>query len=192
MERAELILYATPCGELGERCRTYFRRASSFGPTTAQTYPPHCTLTGFFRRRVGDVGGIVDEAVETLVGCGLDERGRLDRTEVAVNGPERRGLWVGLTVDSTRLLALAERFAVRHRARPGALDDPIRLKTDLHLSLAYGEVIGAEDRPGALAERLERYADLAAEVFSEPLSDDWEVALWRRSTGSTWSRLTPA
>jgi alpha-D-ribose 1-methylphosphonate 5-triphosphate diphosphatase len=48
--RRELILYATPTRPLADQCNTFFEAAADLGPTSAQLYPPHCTLTGFFRR----------------------------------------------------------------------------------------------------------------------------------------------
>ncbi|MDG2026150.1 MAG: hypothetical protein P8J50_03515 [Acidimicrobiales bacterium] len=50
MSRAELILYATPTGPLAEELDRLFAQFAERAPTTAQTYPPHCTLTGFFQR----------------------------------------------------------------------------------------------------------------------------------------------
>ncbi len=50
MPRAQLILYAIPTGLLAEQCDRLFRMVRAIAPTTAQTYPPHCTLTGFFQR----------------------------------------------------------------------------------------------------------------------------------------------
>ena len=51
MSRRELILYATPTGPLADACDRFFAAVESIGPTVAQTYPPHCTLTGFFPLR---------------------------------------------------------------------------------------------------------------------------------------------
>ena len=53
----ELILYATPTGPLADACAAYF---GAVEPTTAQTYPPHVTLTGFFHRR--DAAGVIEAA----------------------------------------------------------------------------------------------------------------------------------
>jgi hypothetical protein len=49
MSRRELILYATPAGELGVACDRYYRAAAAIGPTTAQarrTAPSPASSTG--------------------------------------------------------------------------------------------------------------------------------------------------
>ena len=65
MTERELILYACPIGPLADDLDAYFSQVTArFGPTTAQTYPVHCTLTGFFRRR----GERADEVLTHLGG----------------------------------------------------------------------------------------------------------------------------
>jgi ubiquitin-associated SH3 domain-containing protein len=192
MERAELILYATPCGALAEQCEEYFRRAAALGATTAQTYPPHCTLTGFFRRPEGEVGRVIDEVASALDAAGLAVDGRLIAEEVRVGSPEVLDDWLGLVLDSPRLVAIAEQFVSRHVADATRGDDPIRLKSWLHLSLAYGERIAGGGRPAGPLRRLHPYVELAERLFTTPVASGWEIALWRRVGGSGWRRLTPA
>lgn len=167
----ELILYATPRGPLGDACSRYFDRVHGIGPTTAQRYPPHCTLTGFFQRppdRVPDVVADVDAAVATVLG------GRAPSVEVT--SPRCADQWVGIEVRSADLLAIAVAFAERHRVLPG--EDAIRLKDWLHLSLAYP------------VRRPRPYLALAAELADPALPCNWDVALWRRDPGDEWRRLT--
>lgn len=158
----ELILYATPTGPLADACAAYFDAVQS---TTAQTYPPHVTLTGFFHRRDRrepiDAASVVGE-----VPAGVVEIRRLTCNED----------WVGLEVDSPWLEAAAASFA--QRMPPAAGEDDIRVKDWLHLSLAYG----VPDL-GVHADRARQEIDVTQPV-------GWEVGLWERSHGDHWERLT--
>lgn len=171
----ELILYATPTGPLAQCCSAYFEWAGN-APTAAQEYPPHCTLTGFFRRGgpradtliertkaiVAAAGPVPDDAVEVVSLLTTDE-------------------WVGLELRSPWMLALAAEVAGADQ--PVGAEDALRLKDWLHLSLAYG------------IEDLSDHATRARGSVDIELAVGWEVALWERhhtqpgSQDHRWTRL---
>lgn len=170
MDRCELIIYATPTGDLADACAEYFRRALELGGTTAQTYPPHVTLTGFFRwpalrrNHVRDVvAGLVDASGHPPA----------DSVETSLLGD--RDDWIGIEVRSPWLIDWIESLASQLPPEPH--EDALRLKDWLHLSLAYG------------VDDLEPYRELAVEVIDATASARWEVALWERSANG-WMRLT--
>lgn len=167
----ELILYATPSGPLADQCHRYFRAVEDCGSTTAQLYPPHCTLTGFFRRPAERRREIIAE-VDTV----LDEVGPVPVGEVEVSELRTEDDWVGLVLRSPWLEATTAEFKARHRLRDG--DDPLRLKSWLHLSLAYG------------ATNLAPHRRLANDMIDPAAEAVWSIALWQRHPGGAWSRLT--
>jgi hypothetical protein len=169
--RAELILYATPVGPLADALEHIRQHLAAESPTTAQDYPPHCTLTGFFHRNGDDISRIRAELARTLTELGSRPDGA-----VRIVGLHSRTDWVGLELDSGWLEALAARFVELHRRGPD--DDPIRPKDWLHLSIGYG----IDD----LHAVIEATADLD---LSLPV--DWEVALWQRHPDGSWSRESP-
>ena len=176
--RTELILYATPTGLLGEWCDDFSNAVAAIGPTLAQTYPMHCTLTGFFRRTASQRSRVVD-AVEKL----LAAAGPVPLGAVEVVSLRQHDEWIGLELSSSWLLDLAARFATEHEIEPG--DDPIRLKDWLHLSFAYG------------VDDLTQYTSVASPLRRDPSqwpadvrAAVWEVALWERTGPGGWSRLT--
>jgi hypothetical protein len=153
---AELILYAVPTGPLAEAIGAFFDELAE-RPTTAQRFPPHCTLTGFFHDDADAVGQYVDAAQSVVrpVGVGVALR----------TTPE----WIGLEVQSPDLLELARDFA----AAAGPIEsrrDPIRLKDWLHVSLAYGHEANAADELTTLAMKL---VDPAADV-------GWDLRVYER------------
>ncbi len=166
MTQAELILYATPTGPLGDALDALFRKISAQGPTTAQTYPPHCTLTGFFHRDEREIARIGAELVHALRAAGP-----MPTDAVEIVALHRKDDWIGLELSSPRLRALAERFVEGHRLDDG--DDPLRPKDWLHLSIAYGsgDIAGAE----AVTD-----LDIRLDVA-------WHVGLWQREADGTWS-----
>lgn len=173
-DRLELILYATPTGPLAEACDAWFAEtAAAFGPTTAQTYPPHCTLTGFFRRPPEALDRVIHEVTTAVA-----DDATLPASAVQVvrlhAGPE----WVGLELAAPAFVAATQRFADLHVAGPD--DDPIRVKDWMHLSLAYG---GVDDLAPWIESALERFDPV-------PLAEAWELALWQRRPDGTWTRHT--
>ena len=159
----ELILYATPTGPLAAACDEYFAAASELGPTVAQTYPPHCTLTGFFHRSPAEA-----EATIAALARLLADTGPVPDGAVEVGGLTTSEGWVGLELRSEWLAKLIAAAVAEH--------DDLRPKDWLHLSLAYGVDDLAEH--AALAERL---VDPAAPA-------GWETAVWERIGGTTWVR----
>ena len=168
--RRELILYATPGGEFGEACDRFFAEVAASGrSTTAQSYPPHVSLTGFFRRPPVAVERLTLEVQAAIAAA--------PRGPVAVDPIARREGWLGVEIKSDWLLELASLFAARHRLEHG--DDPIRLKDWLHMSLAYGEFpvgTGAQD-----------YLDQAQATIAVNAPARWSVGLWERRD-SDWIR----
>ncbi|MEM9132934.1 MAG: 2'-5' RNA ligase family protein [Actinomycetota bacterium] len=169
MQRLHLILYATPTGALAQQIEAFFAQVTTeLGPTTAQSYPPHLTLTGFFHRRPADLGRVIDEATTVI------ERHRPVPTEaVRVTGLVSRDDWVGLTVESALLEQATAEFVAEHALVDG--DDALRPKDWLHLSLAYG------------VDALDPYGERAQELIDPATDTGWELGLWERADGG-WRR----
>lgn len=179
-ELAELVLYAEPGGELGARCADLWAATSVADvSTTAQEYPPHVTLTGFFRRtpeQFDRVLGALIDALDATVPAGLDG--------VRWAGPVRLELqandeWMGLHVQAAWMDAVIAAFVGHAGTQPsGPGEDALRPKAWLHLSLAYGE-------------RLDAFAgrdDLSAEFAGLAGERSWTVSLWERGDPG-WARL---
>ncbi len=172
----ELILYATPTGALADQCDRYFEHLEAAGlATTAQTYPPHCTLTGFFHRPADRA-----EAVAAEFNRGLAAAGPVPDDSVEVVGLVTKHDWVGLELRSSWLHELTVALAEAHV--PSADDDRLRIKDWLHLSLAYG------------VADLDRQAEAARKMVDPEASVGWEVGLWerRQDRERAWLRLTPS
>lgn len=168
--RRELILYATPTGPLAAACDRYFDVArSTLGPTTAHDFPPHCTLTGFFRRDHRRADEVVTE-----LGTAIRDAGPVPPESVEVVALGCHDGWVGLELRSAWLQRLTAWIVAAHRLTPG--DDALRPKDWLHLSLAYG--VDGDLGP---------YARLAGEVVDPGAPAGWEVAVWERA-GVRWTR----
>jgi hypothetical protein len=165
----ELILYATPTGPLATSCDAYFRAISEIAPTVAQTFPPHCSLTGFFRRTHVRSAGVVDELTRAIA-----DLGPVPDNAVTVDGVRRQPDWVGLELESRWLLRAVRKLIAASEPGPG--EDALRPKDWLHLSLAYG------------IDDLDVHASLAQTMFENPLSAGWSVGLWERLPTGEWRR----
>ena len=169
MTERELILYACPTGLLADDLEAYFTEATArFGPTTAQTYPVHCTLTGFFRRQ-----GQRAEAVLRRLGGVIDEIGPPPQGAVSVDRLGVREGWVGLELSSPWLLDLNDVFVGADDVNGD--EDPLRPKSWLHVSLAYG------------VTDLAPYVELAREVVDPSRPVGWKVNLWERNMNGGWT-----
>lgn len=189
--RRELILYATPSGLLADQCEQYFRAVSAvnavnagLGETTAQTYPPHCTLTGFFRRTDRGTDRAIAEMLPVINAAGSVPDHAVKVLRLLVN--ER---WVGLELQSPWLKELAASVAGAHTLEPG--DDALRPKDWLHLSLAYGTSTTRTSTTGRSAANpldLAPYGVLAKQLVDTRAAVSWEVGLWERSADQRWIR----
>ena len=168
MSRAELILYATPTGPLADQLDRLHRDLADTVPSTAQRYPPHCTLTGFFHRDADEIDEVVAEVAGAVADVGAEPA-----DPVRIVGLHRRADWVGLELESPWLQDVTARFVELHRRR--ATDDALRPKDWLHLSIAYG----VDDL---------RQAGEAAADLDLTLPVDWEVGLWQRHDDGGWTR----
>lgn len=174
-EPHELIFYATPIGPLLETCDRYYRDAASFGGTAAQTYPPHCTLTGFFHRDAARR----DEAIADIVDV-INTRGpSVPAADVEIVAVRHHEQWLGLELYAPKFIEVAHEFARRHGTADD--EDEVRVKTWPHLSLAYGV-----DDLSSYSETLRRYEDDDATDWS---CTEWELGLWERTPGGVWHRL---
>lgn len=169
MTRRELILYATPTGDLAAACARYFDAVVNIGATSAQHYPPHCTLSGFFRRQTPDAERAISEIGALLEHAGPVPDGAVEIVELAT-----RPSWIGLELRSSWLTDLTTDIATRVESPPGT--DPLRPKEWLHLSLAYG------------IDGLAAHAALATDLIDPTAAAGWEVALWERVHRDSWIR----
>lgn len=180
-ELCELILYAEPGGELGARCAEYWAAVSAAdASTSAQEFPPHVTLTGFFHRSPAHVPPAIaalHAAADAAVPAGLDG---VRWTEPAALELQANDEWVGLHVQSAWMDAVAAAFVAEPSAGPAdPAEDALRPKSWLHLSLSYGEQF--EWARATATELAAPFADLTAAA-------EWSIALWRR-TEFAWERL---
>ncbi len=168
----ELILYATPTGPLAAACERFWRAADQGpGPTLAQTYPPHASLTGFFRRSAERLPSLIENIEEAIDGASPRSA-----HPIAVMGLVAHESWLGLQLESPWL----DRFiqVICLLAEPVADEDALRPKDWLHLSLAYGK---EEPRPD-----IDAYYDLAEPIVDPGLDAGWNLDLWERRPNGSW------
>ena len=168
MTDRELILYACPGGPLGDTLAHYFADVDDrLGRTPAQTYPVHCTLTGFFRRHGSRADAVLDHLAAVVAA-----RGPVPSGAVAVDRLGVRDGWVGLELTSAWLLDLTAAVVAADEPRPG--EDALRPKDWLHVSLAYG------------VTDLEHYVAHALDRVDPNLPASWRVGFWERLEDGAW------
>lgn len=162
----EFIVYACPLGPLAACIDRYFVASSEqVGPNAAHRYPPHITLTGFFRDEVAALP-IYLRALEWALARALPHRPAVPfHISELLLGQE----FHGLLIESPWAEALTADF--KTAAQSTSRSDELRLKRNLHLSLAYGF---AAEQHSALASLAAQHIDVAAAV-------DWELRFYERS-----------
>jgi ubiquitin-associated SH3 domain-containing protein len=176
---SQFIVYACPIGNLAEQLDRYFQVSlETVGANSAHRYMPHCTLTGFFYEVELSVSRYVDALSQSLA---IAQPHR-PASPITIRTLSFKEDWHGLELDSDWLKALVADFSnrVESLTRP----DPIRLKSWLHLSLAYGFEPSHASQLKALAiDSVDLDADVA-----------WELRLYQRfsqETGDRPSRFEP-
>jgi len=164
----EVILYATPTGDLLAWCNDYFHIADQLGGTEAQKYPPHCSMTGFFHRSTSRL----NEAVWAL--GNLDVKSvdiPIDSLNISLDKPS----WLGIEIGSESLSSIISLFSSNYKNLSD--EDPIRVKEWLHLSLAYG------------VEDIGPFKEALIDMDALPSEPSWEISLWQRHRHNLWKRL---
>lgn len=167
----QLILYACPLGALAQQIDTYLQQAAAdCGLNSAHQYMPHCTLTGFFEDYPPAVS-IYAERLDQLLAERTPHR---PDPVVTITGISFQPTWHGLELEAPWLHQLA--LAFRDRAESVTRLSPIRPKTWLHLSLAYGFT----------PEQASHLRHLA-QIHINPASPvNWELRLYERRPGNGW------
>ena len=168
----QLIIYACPMGPLADQIQAFFEVSlAECGRNAAHAYMPHCTLVCFFE-------DLEDQAIsycQTLER--LYQRARRDRSAtLSVGKLTFNPDWYGLPLTSPELEQLAVDFA--RSPHPASLGRPIRPKSWLHLSLAYGF---APDQAKCLKA--------LAQAINPAAAVSWELRLYQRSPAAQASPL---
>jgi ubiquitin-associated SH3 domain-containing protein len=169
---SELIVYACPTGALASLLDGYFTRSRELcGPNAAHSYPPHCTLTGFFH----DDSEALPTYVAALAAALEEVRSARPAPPVTITDLALHEQFHGLLLESPWLKGLTANFA--DRAASPTRRDSLRLKDWLHLSLAY-------EFPPARGPELAR---LAVELVDLHAPVGWELRLYQRHPDKSWT-----
>ncbi|KAI9030564.1 hypothetical protein DFJ74DRAFT_702855 [Hyaloraphidium curvatum] len=165
------IVYACPTGPLADQLDAYFACSlSSVGRNEAHAYPPHVTLTGFFEDAPESVP-IYTKALTDALDAARPSRPDPPLSIARMELGER---FHGLLVDAPWLEAVTADFA--RRARSPTRREALRLKGNLHVSLAYGFRRDQGQRLAALARLM---VDPRSKVA-------WEVRLYEQMDNGDW------
>ena len=160
----QLILYACPLGPLANQIEGYLEESrKQWGDNKAHQYMPHCTLTGFFHDRREAIA-LYLQTLETVMASATKTPATVQVTDLLFQDD-----WHGLTLESSWLQALAQSFA--KEAVSPTRTETLRLKTGLHVSLAYGF-------DPAHAQGLKQ---LAIEQVDPRAPVEWEIRFYERS-----------
>lgn len=168
----ELILYACPMGELARQLDAFLDASrAQCGPNTAHRYMPHCTLTGFFHDELSAVPAYLaalDEALAQSLPVWSGDA-------IKISGMRLLDGFYFLAVESAWLQQFTAGFVAR--AISSTRRDAVRLKDQLHVSLAYG----FEPVHGS------RLAQLAREMVHASAPVGWELRFYERHPGDRWT-----
>lgn len=168
----QLIIYACPSGELADQLDQYFAQSLKLcGRNAAHHYMPHCSLTGFFQDELTSIElyqQAIDQALKNQFSIAA-------KPVIQIQDMSFHDDWHGLELRSDwlrQLMAQVTEFAVS----PTRLE-PLRLKSWLHLSLAY------EFQP----EHTETLIYLAQTYVNPQASVVWEVRFYQRHADHQWT-----
>lgn len=166
-----LIVYACPTGALSEQIDRYFAAMRAlFGPGAADAYMPHCSLTGFFH----DDDLAIPRYADALRAALHQELPARPEPAIRIAELLLRDDFHGFTLESEWLQQLVANFA--RQAHSPTRREALRLKTRLHLSLAYGF---PQDQAATRAQYARSLIDPAAAV-------GWELRFYERLPDGGW------
>jgi ubiquitin-associated SH3 domain-containing protein len=167
-----LIIYACPVGELATQLNGYFAQSEQLcGRNAAHNYMPHCTLTGFFR----DEEQAIQWYVEAIAKALTDQYAIAPYPDIKIIDMTFRPDWHGLELQSDWLHQLM--FQVAQSAISPTRSEPLRLKSWLHLSLAYE----------FLPEHAQTLKQLAQTSINPDAAVEWELRFYQRHPNYRWT-----
>ncbi|WP_204141220.1 hypothetical protein [Halomicronema sp. CCY15110] len=168
----KLIVYACPVGQLAEQLDVYFAQSRvACGPNAAHQYMPHCTLTGFFEDTTSSIPAYADGLARSRQQHWRSQ----PHPPIVITGLTFRENWHGLELSSAWLQQWMGDFDRTVTAPTGSA--PLRLKSWLHLSLAYG----FDHTHHTTLQEL-------AQTLIDPQSPvEWELRLYERHADGTWT-----
>jgi len=169
---SELIIYACPTGPLAAGLDMFFERSrTEIGPNTAHRYMPHCTLTGFFH----DTPDSIPVYAKALEAAYLRAAPTRPKAVMRITAIVLSDMFKYLKLESEWLVAMIADFA--ENVHSPSRSDELRLKTWLHLSLAYDHSTEQEHALNVLATKLVDPHSAAG----------WELRLYERLVGDQWT-----
>ena len=168
----QFIIYACPVGEVADQLSRYFAASlNACGRNAAHNYMPHCSLTGFFWDEPGAVG-VYREAIAKALTAQL---AIASNPLITISKMTFRPDWHGLELQSDWLPPLMAQVA--QLASSATCTEPLRLKSWLHLSLAYE----------FLPEHAQTLKQLAQAHINPQSAVNWELRLYQRHPGNQWT-----
>jgi hypothetical protein len=166
------ILYACPVGALADQLDQYFAASlKSCGQNAAHHYMPHCTLTGFFP----DESNAVELYLAAITQALNQQFAIAPHPHIKIISMDFQPDWHGLVLQSTWLQELTILFT--QLAQSPTRSQPIRLKSWLHLSLAYE----------FLPEQAPTLKQLAQTYIHPQSPVAWELRFYQRHFDAHWT-----
>jgi hypothetical protein len=166
------ILYCIPKGDAGLIWASFIEKTRNKFPNTQHEYPTiHITLTGFFKFTQDSPEKLIEIFHEIFTSKNKDDEQQIPLPEVKpliVNGG-----WMGIPISAKPLEKLSKLFKqkIEQLYPPKDKQHIVRVKNQLHASLAYGITISSE------------LSNLAQEHFSyiqQPHEwNDWAIVLYQ-------------
>ncbi|MEB3343525.1 hypothetical protein [Okeania sp.] len=168
----EFIVYACPLGQLNHQLKEYFTTTRrECGKNAAHKYMPHCTLTGFFEDELTAIP-IYIQALDIAWQNALLIR---PIQPIIIVNMELKENFHYLNIESIWLEKMIAKFT--NIAKSPTRTNHLRLKNNLHLSLAYKF---PSEQQQILAEIAKKNINPQAEV-------SWELRFYERHPNNSWT-----
>ncbi|NEQ34828.1 MAG: hypothetical protein F6K40_00270 [Okeania sp. SIO3I5] len=168
----EFIVYACPVGELNNQVEEYFTTTcAECGENAAHKYMPHCTLTGFFHDESTAIP-IYIQALDIAWQNALTIR--LNKPIVIVDFKVKPDFHY-LKIESVWIEKLIANFA--NIAKSPTRTDRFRLKSNLHLTLAYKFP----------SEQQQTLTKIAKKIINPQAEVSWELRFYERHPDHSWT-----
>lgn len=172
MALSRFIVYACPEGLLGEQIEAFYQRSLEVcGENAAHSYMPHCTLIGFFE----DDKATIPLYLKTLNMVYSTAKAIGFPLKIKVGNLTFKPNWYGLELEEQGIKNLMTSFL--KQAKSPSRSEELRLKTWLHVSLAYEFTDGQSN---ALKQ-------LAQNMVNPNASAKWFLRFYEKHADGSWT-----